>query len=1716
MKHFFVRFLFLAATVFFLQPGPALAAGGKGSIMGTVLSAETNQPVAGASVELLRRYPRKPPIAFRTASGAEGTFSALLPAGTYQYSVRRQGFGMAHGSAVIVAGETVKLPLPLNQEARVSGRLLDAGGRPLQGIVVSLGRDARSRSDAAGRFTVNSLDAGWYELTVDHPSWVSEKQVSFSLAVAERKSLGDIVLRKGGTLVVRLVAAGRPVARAGMSVSGNLAYRYARTDKKGGCTFAKLPPGSYSIDSYDERILESNETVDVPEGKRVTVLLKAKLRPPSLSLDAPGRVVLPGSGVPVSLRGLWVTRARLAVYAVDSARVLDGTIDPGNPATVPSDSRKLVLERSVALNKRGATYYRNAAVKLAPLPPGFYLVEASGSGAVARSTFLVTRLGLVAKASQEQTILFAADLTSGSALSGVEIRETAVSRGASALSAVVGATGGDGLLVRPKPPGSVRFIGRTGDSLAVFHVSAGQERAADLKGYLYTERPAYRPGQTVYFKGVLRKIVGEGYALPQTDTVRVAIADSNGQTILEKDFSISPAGSFSGELHLSDQPALGDYFVRAAAGGHVFHASFKVLEYRKPEFEVAVAAAKRFNVGGDPVPVSVSARYYFGAPVAGGAIRYRIYSRPHYHAAAADDDDGYPFGGYADFLGEGNAVTDASGKAVIVIPTQALRSPRGYTVEFDVADDAGREVSATASFTVTPSLIALSVHPASYLNSPGRPAEVAVSAATWEGQPVAARVHVIVEEQVFDRKSRITSYRRLAERDVKTDKAGRASFSQNFPRPGYWRLTATASDERGLEASGEGWVWVWREGYAWDTSYRELGGELDRKSYRPGDTARVIVTSPASGAALFLTVEGRDIYSQRVVPAAGSVEVVEIPVSENMAPYVFVSAVMIHEGRFYSRTKTLRLDSSPDLLSLKVATDKEIYEPGETVRLSVSAKGTDARPREAELSLAIVDEALYAIAPETGMDIYRYFRGTREHRVLTLNSFPRVYLGGAPKAGRPAASDDGLQGIKMRKVFKDTAFWLPVFETGGDGTAQVEFALPDNLTTWRATAVGFTDRSEFGTGRGTFIARLDVMARLQPPRFLTVGDQVEIPGVVTNMTDSERQVSGLFEAKGLSPVGGTSFAGNVAAGGTLRSDLSVKAERSGEALLALRASAGDRGDAMELSLPVFTRGITRVSQGNIVLRGAEGTTTVTLPVDAMAQGSLLELSLASTLTTSLNDSLEELIDFPYGCVEQTMSRFLPAVQVKALLKSSRFILAPAIGEKLGRVLEEGLRRLYDFQHGDGGWGWWKEGPTDPYLTAHVMYGLARARVVGVPVRNESYERGVRALSEQMGRAPLEALPALYRAYTMAGRSDAAVERRIEAGWRQLVPSQRVLYVTALLNGSRKEAAAGLLEELKKQVKREGSASWLKDDDASSWWYSWRWSGSAVETTAELLECQLAVEPADPLAASLAEFLVRKRSGRWWQTTRGTAAVVTALAHYAAATGERDASYEARLFLNGRELERYVVKKGAIVKGRPSVSIPAAELRQGENSLKVVREGTAGALYLSARLGYSLPPEAAGRAPGLAIDRKMYRLRPRQVGGGWRMEYLPLKPGESVAPGEDVEVRLTVDVGQDMNFVVIEDRLPAGFEVRETRDDPRFSSYSNYWDWYSHRERHDEKMACFIDLLPAGRHEFRYVLYPELNGRVVALPASVWPMYVPSLRAESKLWSFAVEAAGPGR
>lgn len=1740
-----ITLLRLLSLVLLLHLTLAVAAAGDSEVNVNLLFLEEhgNKPVGGVKVEIIPVAAMPSQQIPALTSAADGTLKAtLLPSG-YRYTASKEGFADYEGA--FRAGDSEPLKVYLNRQEIISGRLVDEQGKPLAGLTLKYNgiKTNSCVSDGEGRFRIqdyfiyNNEPRTNVHLQLADPVYVLEKPVHFELLSKEQKGLGDIVVRRGGSLKLTVVGVEQgkrePLEKLDLSLAnvqpGGAYVSGKGTDRNGSLIIGAIPPGSYRINSYDRRVTSlAPQLVEIKSGEQAELTVEAALRPPEVTFDDFGDVLLPGKEVKVRLDGFRVGRAKVSIFRIDPNLLLKEDFEQNAAATATPQGRKLIKSFIVALKGNKGNPHTRKTFKLPPLPPGTYQLDVHDAAQTEQrhevkplprhrkatmATFLVTRLALVTKISPNGTLIYAADLASGKPLKEVTVSAYPLGNkdDGKPLSRVT--TDSNGLAAAVAPAVGVRLVGQWRDSYAWLALTPEQTPAAgSLKGYVYTERPAYRPGQTVYFKGVVRQRQGEGYLLPKAGTVRVSIVDSSEQTVMDKEIPLSLAGSFNGELILAVKPALGSYTLQAGSGSDQWQAGFKVLEYRKPDFEVTATQPLKFVLAGDKAEVNVLARYYFGAPVSSATVKYRLYSRQVYgfggeEAGEYDDggEEGY-YGGYADFIGEGEVKTDADGRALIPVETAPGSVPLAYTLELEVTDASSRQVAASTSFTVVPALINVALRAQSYLAKPEQPVELTLKAATWEGTAVKAGFRVKVEEQLYDKKKRVTSFRLIDTVEAVTDATGQASFRYAFPRPGNWRLTAVTSDSRGHDAVGQEWVWVWQQGYEWNSSWRELGLTFDKKSYRPGETARLLVKNPVKKGHLLLTVEGRDVYSRRVVPLNDAVEVIELPVPQEYAPYVFISASLISNGRFYNRTRMLKVDHKPDLLTVAVTPDKPLYAPGERVRLTVNTGGRDGSKRAAELSVGVVDEAIYAIARERGDDLYTVFRGSRDHLVTTIHSFPRVYLGGASKDAETAATEK-QESNRVRRIFKDTAFWLPVLETGADGAAFADFDLPDNLTTWRATAIGHTPASEFGSGTAKFIARLDVMARLLPPRFLVQGDEVRIPAMINNVTAGALPVKGLFIAKGLTIVGDPAFSGTVLASGSLRHDLGVRAAIAGEAIVRLDASAADKGDAMELAIPVLPNGIRRQVLGNILQREeGSGETVIDFPSAAFSDAAVLTVSFAPSLAASLNQGVRELVEFPYGCVEQTMSRFLPAVYVRKLAQGGSWPVDSELDAKLPQVLDAGLTRLYDFQHEDGGWGWWKEDATDATMTAYVVYGLALAQKAGVELKEGVLERGRAALAAIIANESGSRLPYAYRAFTMDGATDMKSEERIEKEWQQLRLSEQLLYVEALLNRSENERAGQLLAGIKERVQREGTTAWLKDSDVDSWWYADRWGGSAVETTAMLLESVLKIAPNDPLAPQLAEFLLRKRAGRGWQTTRASAMVIKALADYAGETG----NYSVRLLLNGKELERLTVAQGKVVTGRSVVAIPATALLRGGNLVRLEKTGAGGAAHLTAILDYIVPPEMALSSSDIGIERQLFRITTRRDAAGVRLERIPLQAEEKLAPGDEVEVRLVIDNRKVQEYIIIEDPLPAGFEVKETLGESRFADYGSYGDWYTHRERHDERMAFFVNRLSPGRHEFRYVVSPQIEGRMQALPASIWAMYQPVIRAESRPWQVTVE------
>ncbi|MEO8033521.1 MAG: alpha-2-macroglobulin family protein, partial [Acidobacteriota bacterium] len=381
--------------------------------------------------------------------------------------------------------------------------------------------------------------------------------------------------------------------------------------------------------------------------------------------------------------------------------------------------------------------------------------------------------------------------------------------------------------------------------------------------------------------------------------------------------------------------------------------------------------------------------------------------------------------------------------------------------------------------------------------------------------------------------------------------------------------------------------------------------------------------------------------------------------------------------------------------------------------------------------------------------------------------------------------------VVVRNDFRSTVFWKPDLMTGDDGTATVKFVYPDSLTSWRLTARAVTTASQFGIGKESTRTKKPLIVRLQAPRFFVVGDQTVVSAVVNNNTEQKLMVMPALDVTGVVVTGlyvdgkmtkGEAAPISVEPDGEGRVDWVVAVKEPGQARLRVTAKAGALADAMERNYPVEDHGIDKLIAVSGKLRGDEATMKLNLPAER--RSTTMTVQVAPSIAVTMLDALPYLIDYPYGCTEQTMSRFLPAVVVARTLADlgiPREVVATRLFggieqegaakthpngkrdlERLDEMTRAGLARLYDFQHSDGGWGWWKEGDSDHHMSAYVVWGLALARDAGISIRGEVLDRGLTYLQKEMAKEEFDPDRQAWMLHALAaaakGRAPAKLEQ----------------------------------------------------------------------------------------------------------------------------------------------------------------------------------------------------------------------------------------------------------------------------------------------------------------------------------------------------------------------
>ena len=1453
-----------------------------------------------------------------------------------------------------------------------------------------------------------------------------------------------------------------------------------------------------------------------------------------------------------------------------------------------------------------------------PLPKGHYFLVA-GNEELERERKLVLSVvdtAIVTKLAFDELLVWALDYDTGDPLSGVNVRaalieelpsssyETAVTD-ADGLARIAIATQDDDLwrdyyyyygdqhyLVR------IDEDGRQGVA-STWWDSGSSPRELDVEvdryfpstvGHLYTERPIYRPGETVFYKGIVRHDDDASYALPEADArFTVTIRDAHYDELLRTTVQAGALGTFAGELALSGNAPTGTYdvWLEDDRGRAVTTTHFTVAEFRAPEFEVEVTAAGTHHLAGDTIAAEVAARYFFGGSVADAGVEWAALAFPtairvegYEDYSFSDHDyywtraDGYRY----PVRDRGETRTDASGVARFDVPAtlEADEGTHRFTISATVTDANAQAVANSTTVTVHPATRYAGIKPESYIATAGDPESVHLVTVDVEGRIAPRR---LVTVRIFEREWVRTKERadyggyhyrseprdtELEVQSVTTNESGEAVIAFTPPSAGTYRLVAESTDEQGRVARSATFLWVSGEDYApWrarDDDVIEL--IADRERYEVGDVAEVLVPAPFAGATGLVTIErGRVLNSEARLFETNS-EVLRIPIEDAHLPNIYVGVVLYRPPteddplpRYHIGYVELSVSTAPRRLDVRIEPDREQAAPGETVRYEVQVTDAAGRGVAADVSVAIVDEAVLSLADEVGPDGMGAFWCKRALGVRTASSLAvsidrrneayreavqseegvgnadaeeTVHPRSSPVAESPAdeffaaPSPESTADPRLRADFRHTALWIGQLVTDANGRASFELRLPDNATTWRARARAVNGATQVGEGESELLVTQPLLVRPALPRFLRVGDAVTLRALARNSTTDARDVTITLEAEGVTLDGAATLSARVETDSSTVFEWPARVFVEGTATLRFRATAsGGYGDAVAISIPVHLDVTPETTATGGVVKDAPAVETIYLPDYVITGAGSLELSLQGSLVGALDAELPHFDPYPHESNVRIASRVAAASAVQRAE-------AGGLTDAQERQLQADVTALTRQQHYGGGWGWCQGCKTNMWITGWVLFALGEARDANRHVPDDVLPRATRLITDHLNRETDVARPAdpdqhAFLLYALASASNRSGETstlaREQAGIMRAIVEQ---HRASLTSWGRAYLLLGLLasghdagHDAVRAILNDLTATTIASANGNHW-EDPRRSGSmhngSVHPTALVLRALTEVDPRHPLIEETARWLVTARSADRWKTSVERAQGMAALGAFAELTGETRGAYDYAVWLNDRQVldGDFDVPAGDYHDG---AAIALADLPLGEVSrVQFERDASRdGRLYYGLNLRYVTPArDIAALNRGFAISHQ-YSLLDE-----------PEHAITSASLGDVVRVRLTVVAPADRLFAKVEDFLPAGLEpidprlnivpvelrqrLRAERAEALHGSapsyYAPWYPWYYNPwdqvDIRDDRVVLLASRLPQGVHEYVYYARATAPGDFFTAPAHAEETYFPEV------------------
>jgi len=816
-----------------------------------------------------------------------------------------------------------------------------------------------------------------------------------------------------------------------------------------------------------------------------------------------------------------------------------------------------------------------------------------------------------------------------------------------------------------------------------------------------------------------------------------------------------------------------------------------------------------------------------------------------------------------------------------------------------------------------------------------------------------------------------------------------------------------------------------------------------------------------------------------------------------------------------------------------------------------------------------------------------------------------AFTGARAKGAGPAGGEAGEQLVQptVRTQFADTALWAAALETSADGTTEIELDMPENLTTWRIKVWAMGHGTNVGQGQTDVVTSKNLIVRLQAPRFFVQTDEVVLSANVHNYLDAKKKVQVKLELEGdtlqafekipgptIRGRGGEPVPGDmeprdltvqpisptieIEPNGEARVDWRVKAVKEGEAVIRMSALTDEESDAMEQRFPVYVHGMEKMEARSGVIRPDEDKASISfdVPAERRPEESQLVVRYSPTLAGAMVDALPYLAEYPYGCTEQTLNRFVPTVIVQKILidmgldlEKIRDKRANLNAQELGdpaeraaqwkgpgfenpvfdeaevrRMVRDGVKRLGEMQLSDGGWGWFSGygEHSSPHTTATVVHGLQVAKQNDVAVPKAILERGVNWLKryqeEQvvlLNNALIKDKPKGLRWKNRADNIDALVYMvLVDAGVKnkdmteflyrdrtELSVYAMAVYGVALeTQGDQEPKLQMIMRNISQYVEQddENQTAWL-NLGGSPWWY---WYGSEFEAQAYYLKLLARTDPKGELASRMVKYLLNNRKhATYWNSTRDTALCIEAMAEYMQASGEAKPEMTVKVFL-GDELKKSVeITPEVLFQFDDRFTLAGEQVPSGKLDVRLERDGD-GPLYFNAyQTNFTLEDFITAAGLEIKVNRRYFRLK--------RVEATEKVVGSR---GQAVDQRVEKFERQPLENLA---ELKSGELVEvelviESKNDYEYLVFEDFKpagfepvelrSGYggntlgAYVEYRDERVVFFVRKLARGKHSTSYRMRAEIPGRFSALPTKAWAMYAPELKGNSDEIKLRVE------